>query len=531
MNKSGRSQLWNRDSLWVICLLLAALILYTAGLGDLPLRDWDEGIVAGVARNIYRAEPGTQTWLYPTINYGDPYWNKPPLIHSAIALSYRLFGISEWSTRLPPAIISAVSVPLVYLIARELCFSLPAAVLSGAVHLTLLPVVRHGRVAMLDGAISCWFCLGVWCLLRSRQGSGWLWTTGIALGLICLTKGIMIGVLLGGILIIFLAWDDFKRLQTGYFWGCLVLGVLPAIAWYLLQYQHYGAAFLGISLGDQTFERIWTPVSNLAAPPWYYLLEIAKYGFPWLIFLPYGLKLAVRNRLQSWSKLTLTWVIVYLLAISLMETKLPWYVIPIYPALALLVGNALGRIWHRKETSYWWQIFFSLIAVVCWLGSLYYGAIDAEPQPDLAIIILVAAISFTIAGVLLWRRSHNFIGVTIVGFYLALLLLFNTSHWLWELNNSYPVKPIAIMVRKYTPPGQKIYTNHPHGRPSLEFYSDRVVENQANRQLEQLWQNSEGMSIYVLIDPASPPLELQNRHVVAQSQSWQLVTNRSELVR
>ncbi|MFM2312833.1 MAG: hypothetical protein RLZZ04_2109, partial [Cyanobacteriota bacterium] len=61
-----RSRLGKQDSLWVICLFLAAVILYTAGIGDLPLRDWDEGIVAGVARNIWRAEPGSQTWLYPT---------------------------------------------------------------------------------------------------------------------------------------------------------------------------------------------------------------------------------------------------------------------------------------------------------------------------------------------------------------------------------------------------------------------------------------------------------------------------------
>ncbi|MEO0015150.1 MAG: hypothetical protein RLZZ535_3539, partial [Cyanobacteriota bacterium] len=183
------SKVFKQESLWVICLLLAAVILYTSGLGNLPLRDWDEGIVAGVARNIWRAEPGSQTWLYPTINYGEPYWNKPPLIHWFIALSYRLFGISEWSTRLVPALLSACSVPLVYLIARELFPHLSTAIFSAFVYLTLLPIARHSRLAMLDGAIACWFCLAVWCLLRGRKRNSWLLGTGIALGLICLTKG------------------------------------------------------------------------------------------------------------------------------------------------------------------------------------------------------------------------------------------------------------------------------------------------------------------------------------------------------
>ncbi|MEY4520643.1 MAG: hypothetical protein RLZZ499_3243, partial [Cyanobacteriota bacterium] len=317
------SKVFKQESLWVICLLLAAVILYTSGLGNLPLRDWDEGIVAGVARNIWRAEPGSQTWLYPTINYGEPYWNKPPLIHWFIALSYRLFGISEWSTRLVPALLSACSVPLVYLIARELFPHFATAIFSALVYLTLLPIARHGRLAMLDGAIACWFCLGVWCLLRGRKRNSWLLGTGIALGMICLTKGMMMGVLLGGIILLFTAWDSPKLLKNPYLWAGLLLGEIPAIAWYCLQYFHYGAQFLGISLGEQTFKRIWSPVSTISGPPWYYLLEIAKYSFPWLIFLPHGVKLAWANRHLSWGKLTLVWTGVYLLAISLMKTKLP----------------------------------------------------------------------------------------------------------------------------------------------------------------------------------------------------------------
>ena len=270
------SRLFKRDSLWVIYLLLAAVLLYTTDIGDLPLRDWDEGIVAGVARNIWRAEPGSQTWLYPTINYGEPYWNKPPLIHWLIALNYRLFGVSEWSTRLVPALLSACSVPLVYLIARELFPHLATAIFSALVYLTLLPVARHGRLAMLDGAIACWFCLGVWCLLCGRKHHAWLLGVGIALGLICLTKGIMMGVLLGGIILLFIAWDSPKLLKKPYLWAGLLLGVIPAIAWYCLQYFHYGTQFLGISLGDKTFKRIWSPVSTISGSPWYYLLEIAK---------------------------------------------------------------------------------------------------------------------------------------------------------------------------------------------------------------------------------------------------------------
>ena len=525
MGRGGESKLLNSDRLWFFSLLAAAVVLYTSGLGDLPLRDWDEGIVAGVARNIWRAEPNSLTWLYPTINYGDPYWNKPPLIHWAIAVTYRFFGVSEWSTRIVPALISACSVPLLYLIGREVFVARSTAILSALVYLTLLPAVRHGRVAMLDGAIACWFCLAVWCLLQGRTNRRWLLGTGLAIGAICLTKGIMMGVLLGGIIILFVAWDYPKLLQSLYLWSSLILGIVPAIAWYTAQYLHYGEQFLGISLGTQTFNRIWQPVSNVSSPFWYYLLEIAKYGLPWLIFLPYGVKLAFDSRHLSWGKLALTWSGVYLLAVSLMATKLPWYIIPIYPGLSLLIGASLGRAWQKNLAPYFWRICLSLLSLICWLASIYYGLLSNSPEINLALILAVVAFSFTLTSVMLWLHSRYFIPAIIAGFYCALLLLFNSPHWLWELNEAFPVKPVAQMLQKSTPHGQKIYTTYQSLRPSLEFYSDRVIIPASDEQLKQYWQDR---PVYLLIDPdAIDRLNLQPHQKLgndSNNMSWQVIT-------
>jgi 4-amino-4-deoxy-L-arabinose transferase-like glycosyltransferase len=81
-----------KDRFWLWILFFAAIFLYTFNLGELPLRDWDEGIVATVAREIWRSHPGDYTWLYPQNIDGNPYWNKPPLIHDLIALSYFFLG-------------------------------------------------------------------------------------------------------------------------------------------------------------------------------------------------------------------------------------------------------------------------------------------------------------------------------------------------------------------------------------------------------------------------------------------------------
>ena len=175
-----------RETLCIVGLLLAALLLFTINLGSLPLRDWDEGTVAQVAREIWQGKNSDWSWLFPTLN-GKPYLNKPPLIHDLIAFCYSLGGVNEWTTRLPGAILTATSVPLLYGIGREIFVYRSPALFSALVYLTLLPVVRHGRLAMLDGAILCFALLLFLSLLRSRRDLRWSFVVGISFSLICLT--------------------------------------------------------------------------------------------------------------------------------------------------------------------------------------------------------------------------------------------------------------------------------------------------------------------------------------------------------
>ncbi|MBW4448266.1 MAG: glycosyltransferase family 39 protein [Spirirestis rafaelensis WJT71-NPBG6] len=508
---------------WVIVLLLAAVLLFSINLGELPLRDWDEGTVAQVAREIWRAPAGSMRWLYPMLG-GVPYHNKPPLMHLLIAWTYSLLGVNEWTTRLPGAMLTAISVPLLYCIGREIFRQRWAAIYSALIYLTMLPVVRHGRLAMLDGAVICFFMVMMLCVLRSRRDLRYCLGIGIGFGLICLTKG-MLGILLGAIAFLFLLWDTPRLLTSWYMWTAITIGSIPIIFWYGSQWIHYGESFARIGIIGQSLNRIGTNVENHSGPPWYYLLEILKYAWPWLMFLPQALRLIWENRNLSWAKLVLVWSAVYLLAISVMGTKLPWYVFPIYPSLALAFGALLAETENRSLQSSYpraWVASFSLLAVVASAGSIYYSW-GTTGKSDLQMIFAAVAITMALAAILAERGDGQFLKILFWGSYISLLLLMKSNYWVWELEEAYPVKPVAMMIQRAKPTVRKIYTSFPYNRPSLNFYSDRNIIPASGAELQYYWQYNE--QPYFLLDASAlKNLHLESVKRIDQTEGLTLIT-------
>ncbi|HBE18648.1 MAG TPA: phospholipid carrier-dependent glycosyltransferase [Cyanobacteria bacterium UBA11149] len=569
----------------ILSFCLAALLLWGMSLGNLPLRDWDEATRALIAREIYR----TGNWLHPTLQ-GQPYLLKPPLMDWLIALSYKFGNISEFTTRLPGAFLSACGVPLIYIVAREIFAKRLPALCSAGVYLTLLPVVRHGRLAMLDGTVVSFFLLLLLSLLKTPHDKRWGIGIGIALGLIALTKGILV-ILLGGIVLFFILADrhvlgvsqfcknpgdilppplNNKNLgdilpppfnkggwggensgnkpislpkrdtphillfKNPYFWLGIVIGNLPITLWYLSQLQYYGATFWQIHFQSQGLERISQSVEGNSGNPWYYLLELLKYTLPWLLFLPGGLHLAWQNRQRSWGKLVLIGSIVYLGTISLMGTKLPWYIMPLYPFFALAVGAQLADFWvnSRDEVSPTTQSKKRYARIIVWMmgaiaiaglgGSIYFIIVD--PQP---VLIIMSCILVAMMALVTWQfkqESRTFIPILLIGMYLILLLLMTSKSWIWELNETFPVKPVATLILKKTPPETPIYTSFPYHRPSLDYYSDRQIIPRDTATLQKLALTP----TYLLLDTQTLKiLKLPNTLTLGSAEGFTLLTTKN----
>ncbi|MDB9315023.1 glycosyltransferase family 39 protein [Spirulina sp. CS-785/01] len=483
------------ETQWLILLTVAAMILWTIDLGGVPLRDWDEATHALVGRELYR----TGDWLHLTF-FGHPYFYKPPLSYWILASSYHLFGtVNEFTSRFPLALMTGLGVPLLYQLGKELFPQKPSpnppALFSALVYLTLFPVVRHGRLTMLDGLVNTCFILLLLCLLRERRQRVWAVGIGLCLAAIMLTKGVLVLALWAIAGVFVLVNRQWKLFTNPYAWLGLVVGIALTGAWYGAQLQHYGQTFFEVHFQAQGFNRLSKAVEGNSGAPWYYLLELLKYAFPWLLFLPAGLLLAVKQRHTDWGRLVLIGTILFLGTITLMGTKLPWYILPYYPFFALTVGGYLGKLWEGKgRYSRFIAAFLGVMGVASGAAIVYFWY--ADRQWPLLLMGGVLGVTFGLASWQFWCKSRGFLPILVVGLYLGYGLLFLSSTWVWEVNEQFPVTEVGRLVREETPEDTVVYTSFAYNRPSLDFYSDRWVRPANQDQLQEYWESQH----YLLLD-------------------------------
>lgn len=418
-NRIRKTERWV-EGLSIFGLLLAALLLFGINLNNLPSQDWSQAKVELIAHHLVEDSVDYWQWLYPQN------LPEPPLLTWLIASAYKLGGINNWMARLPNALLTALSVPLLYGIGREIFHCRQSAVFSSLIYLTLLPVVYHGRLALSDGSCLCFTILMMWCVLRSRRDFRWALGIGTGLSLICLAKGIGLGLLVGVIALLFLRWDTPRLLISVYWWLGLILGLSPSLAWYTGFLLVNVDNFNNIGIFNQFLQPFWLPWLNTPRPALYYLVEIM--AVPWLLFLPSWLSSAWEHRNWSWAKFVLVWAGFYLVAIAVMIAQKSWYFLPIYPALALAGGYQLAAVWKGPSCQIYprfWSLGLSLLAIGFVASSFGFKIQEIQQQTyqPLPIFCASIALTMTIAAVLVARRNLQFIMILLWGTYISLLLL------------------------------------------------------------------------------------------------------------
>ncbi|MEB3260554.1 MAG: 4-amino-4-deoxy-L-arabinose transferase [Cyanobacteriota bacterium] len=472
-------------------LWLLAVGLALVGLGNLPLRDWDESLVARVA-----LEASVRPWpdlLFPVF-WGDPYLNKPPGLHLLIAAAIRLWRAfsgacpeslpPEGLVRLVPALLSTTVVPLVGVVQARLRPERPAAALaSAAMALTLLPLARHGRLVMLDGVQLASILLLWWAVLTPDQRRGPLLRQGVVMGLatsaLLLLKAPLALPVLGGTLLLRALDRELGRGRWGWLLGGLALGLLPGLAWHGAHGLVRGSGALEMWLG-QGFARVHHQLEGHGGGPWMPLTEVLEGGWPWLALWPVAMGLAWRERHTRAGRWCLGTTGLTALLVLPLRTQLPWYSLLLWPSVLLACGPVLAWLVERAPlpTPPWPGLTRRVPAFWALLGALLVGVAPllARGGPGVQPLAPVAAaggVGLLGGGLLLLadRRSRRRVGAALLlaGLWVALLALFSGPLWLWELNERWPVQPIGMEVRRL--PRGTVQLWREAERPSLNWYA------------------------------------------------------------
>jgi 4-amino-4-deoxy-L-arabinose transferase-like glycosyltransferase len=446
-------------------LWLAAVVLALHQLGNVPLRDWDEAIVARVALETSR-HSGAEL-LLPTY-LGADYLNKPPGMHLAIAAAIRLWrwlGGSgsalppEAVVRLVPALASSLLVPLLGLVQARLRPGDRGAVLATAlVTLTLLPLARSGRLAMLDGAQLAAMAL-IWLgVLSGGGGARGDLLAGLIAGmggsaLLLLKAPVAMPVLVSALALRILD----RELDRGA-WAVLgvglALGLLPGLGWHLMHLAVRGDAAL-VMWGSQGLARLTTSLENHGGGPLVPVLQLLEGGWPWLPLWPAALALAWRQRRRRWGRWTLGLTLVGALLVFPLRTQLPWYSLLLWPPFALACGAALAALVRGeldRGTLPVAATIWLVLGAILLLAPAFALLPVAAALPPLGVLVLPAAAGLLAGGWWLRRRHapaslrQRALLVLAGGWYLSLLALFSTPLWNWELNQQPPLSPALELV-------------------------------------------------------------------------------------
>ncbi len=488
---------WPTLALPLAGLWLLAILLALAGLGQLPLRDWDESLVARVA-----LEAAGKPWpdlLLPT-HWDQAYLNKPPGLHLLIAGAIRLWRAStgsgtdtlppEWVLRIVPALLSTTVVPLVGLVQARLRPTQPAvAVASSAMALTLVPLARHGRLVMLDGCQLAAILLIWWAVLTPDHRRRSLLVHGALMGvgasaLLLLKAPLALPLVLATLL---LRDIDQERKPAQWLWllGGLALGLLPGLAWHGAHFVLRGSDALEMWLG-QGFARVNQVIEGNNGGIWMPITEVLEGGWPWLALWPGAMALAWRERRSRAGRWCLGTTAIAALLVLPLRTQLPWYSHLLWPPFLLCCGPVLAWLvdpqssppppWaalFRRVPAFWALLggLLCTFALVAWVAQLPDG-------PALTPVAGAGGVGLLVGGLLLLNRSlrrrQTGAILLVCGLWGALLLLMQSPVWLWELNEHWPVRPVAEAVLQH--PETSAYLWNLEERPSLNWYAGRQVQ-------------------------------------------------------
>jgi len=482
---SSPADTWFRTFL-VLCGL--STLLFGVGLGSNILTNPDEARYAEIPREML----ATHDFVTPRLD-GVNYFEKPPLVYWLVAASQQVFGDNEWAVRAVPALFALGGVILTCLATRRL-YGGKAGLAAGLVLATTLLYFGLARILLLDMAVSVLMSAALFCfILGVNEPAGsrrrWLFYGLYAsMALATLAKGLIGFLVTGAIMFLWLLlFNQWHRLRPLYLPTGAVLFLALAVPWHVLAALR-NETWAHRYLIYEHWERFTSTAASRPGPWWYFIPILLAGLFPWTGFLWPALRESLRGgwgarreKANAW--FFVTWAAFIFLFFSKSHSKLPPYILPVFPPLAVLVGTWLAQ--PGAESPRRFRPGLMVFAVICTLLGvgmlivvLHPGHLIRDPERALALrphAMGLAAIALGGSVLTLWfefRQKSAAALRAMIGtagiFYAALLFAVP------EIQRRGTVE-LAQIVTARAQPGDQVVHYHEFFH-DFSYYARRVVD-------------------------------------------------------
>jgi len=468
--------------LWLLVICAANFFAF---LGGHSLWDVDEPNNAVCAREMLLAG----NWWVPMFN-GDYRFDKPILIYWLMMPLDALFGINEWTARLPSALSMTALVMVVWAMTRRLMAASDAivrdntALMAAGMFATALHIIVIARAAVPDPLLMLALGIALPALLiayleqqqqASKKMPGMLIAAYIAIGFGTLAKGPVAGLMPLLIIASFLTlMGDWKHWHHFHPFKGMAIALAVALPWYITVGVMTDGVWLEGFIFHHNLDRFASPLQGHHGFPGLYILSILVGWFPWsgllaasVVFGSWRLKLLRHEPLRLF---LLCWLGVYIIFFSIARTQLPNYVLPVFPAAAILMAISWSRANEcLRQRLLNWLIWGALLLSA---GIVIGGGIALEKKWSGEGIYILSMLPMLLASVWwLWSRRNNRAGdlrLLLAGC-MAVCIVFLCGWSLKGIDHHKISGRLAAQASQAGFDGSELATFH-YFQPSLLFY-------------------------------------------------------------
>ncbi len=345
----------NRTALvsFSVVLILSIFPLFSH-LDTLPMQRWDEARLSTKAYEMYQ----NGNWIVPHHGGAPDMWStKPPLMIWLQVLSFKVFGVSTLAARIPSAVAALFTVILIlWFYAKRNRTSL-TGVIAALILITtggLGYVSLHGsRTGDYDSLLT--LCTTAYLLLFYNYMSvgkpKYILLSAMFIILAALTKGVQGLIFLPAMIIMAVLFKQLGvLLKTKEFYIGLIAFILLVPGYYLLR-EHYNPGYIKTVFENEWGGRAFNTLEGHVGGPLYYLNHIVERGMSWFPLVPVSVLFAMtaKGHKKRFTGYLFCVVTFYCVMISIAQTKLYWYLMPVYPLLAMMIAEMLEAFFKKAS--------------------------------------------------------------------------------------------------------------------------------------------------------------------------------------